>query len=46
MVLVCPPGPVQRLLAMTRLDGRLAIEPDRVSALGRTGAAHADSDDR
>jgi anti-sigma B factor antagonist len=35
MVVVCPPGPVQRLLAMTRLDGRLALEPDRLSALAR-----------
>jgi len=45
MVLVCPPGPVQRLLATTRLDGRLAIEPDRASALARAGAAHADAHD-
>jgi anti-sigma B factor antagonist len=39
MVVVCPPGPVQRLLAMTRLDGRLALEPDRLSALARARTA-------
>jgi anti-anti-sigma factor len=45
LLLVCPPGPVQRLLAMTRLDGQLALEPDRASALARARAAQRDADD-
>ena len=45
MVLVCPPGPVQRLLVLTRLDGRLALEPDRASALARARSAQHDADD-
>jgi anti-sigma B factor antagonist len=44
MVLVCPPGPVQRLLVMTRLDGQLALEPDRASALARARSAQRDAD--
>jgi anti-anti-sigma factor len=45
MVIVCPPGPVQRLLAMTRLDGRLALEPDRASALARARSTRRDAGD-
>jgi anti-sigma B factor antagonist len=45
MVLVCPPGPVQRLLVTTRLGGRLALEPDRASALAGVRSARRDADD-
>lgn len=43
MIVVCPPGPVQRLLAMTRLDGHLALEGDRPAALARARTASGDA---
>lgn len=45
MIVVCPPGPVQRLLAMTRLDGHLALEGDRPAALTRARTASSDAVD-
>ncbi|HSD82066.1 MAG TPA: STAS domain-containing protein [Solirubrobacteraceae bacterium] len=45
MIVVCPPGPVQRLLAMTRLDGHLALEGDRPAALARARTASSDAVD-
>ena len=39
------PAPGQAAFAQTRLDGRLALEPDRASALARTRSAQHDADD-
>jgi anti-anti-sigma factor len=35
MVLVCPGGPVRRLLMLTRLEDRLTFAPDRTAAFAR-----------
>jgi anti-sigma B factor antagonist len=43
MVVVCPPGPVRRLLDMTSLADRLTLATDRAGALER---ARSSNDDR
>jgi len=36
---ICPPGPVRRVLELSGVDGHIALFPHRSAANGRAGAA-------